>query len=86
MLKIEHCIIKAKFKEAQEHILILKGFVFNLRYEFARKNIAKFIENRDGYKSDKELIHLTNGASDGIQMIMDALIKDKNQGFMIPIP
>lgn len=34
-----------------------------------RKDIAKFIEERDGYSADYHNIFLTNGASDGIRVI-----------------
>lgn len=33
-----------------------------------RKDIAKFIEKRDGYSADYRDIFLTNGASDGIRV------------------
>lgn len=33
-----------------------------------RKDIAKFIEKRDGYSADYRNIFLTNGASDGIRV------------------
>lgn len=33
-----------------------------------RKDVAKFIEERDGYPADYKNIYLTNGASDGIRV------------------
>ena len=33
-----------------------------------RKDIAKFIEERDGYSADYRNIYLVNGASDGIRV------------------
>ena len=33
-----------------------------------RKDIAKFIEQRDGYRADYRSIFLTSGASDGIRV------------------
>lgn len=54
-----------------------------------RKDVARFIEQRDGAKPgsvDIESIFLTAGASEAITMIMTALIRDSNCGIMIPIP
>ena len=50
-----------------------------------REDVANFIKERDGVESDPEDIFLTNGASAGIGMIMEAIISDENwyarQGF-----
>jgi alanine transaminase len=43
-----------------------------------RKDVAGFIQERDGYPSDPESIFLTNGASSGIVMIMTALMSDSS--------
>jgi len=54
-----------------------------------RKEIAKFIEERDGLEEgsiDLNCIFMTNGASSGIEMILNALIADSTSGIMIPIP
>lgn len=54
-----------------------------------RKEICRFIEERDGLKegdADPEQIFMTNGASSGIDMILNALIADSSCGVMIPIP
>ncbi|EPQ30985.1 uncharacterized protein PFL1_01174 [Pseudozyma flocculosa PF-1] len=51
-----------------------------------RKHIAEFIEERDGYPADPELIYLTSGASGGVQLLMQVLIASRDTGIMIPIP
>ncbi|CAO3671624.1 unnamed protein product [Rhizopus stolonifer] len=52
-----------------------------------RENIARFIERRDGYKSDPETIFLTQGAGDGIQSVLELLNQPAQRtGVMIPIP
>lgn len=53
---------------------------------FIRQAIAEFITKRDGIQTDEEHIILTDGASKGVQSVIMALLKDKNDGFMIPIP
>lgn len=50
-----------------------------------RQRVAKFLENRDGYPSDPELIFLTSGASAGVSQILDISLKE-GEGCMIPIP
>jgi aspartate/methionine/tyrosine aminotransferase len=52
-----------------------------------RHDVARFIEERDGgVPSDAEDIYLTNGASSGIAMVLNALIANPSCGVMIPIP
>lgn len=53
---------------------------------FIRKAVADFIARRDGILSDPARIILTDGASKGAQAVLTALLKKKNDGFMVPIP
>ncbi|CAG8502168.1 2564_t:CDS:2 [Dentiscutata erythropus] len=53
---------------------------------FIRKDVAKFIEERDGFPSDPNNIFLTQGASTGVQNVLQLIIADSNVGIMIPIP
>jgi len=53
---------------------------------FIRKAIAEFIQNRDGIPADKDKIILTDGASKGVQSVLTVLLKNPNDGLMIPIP
>jgi alanine transaminase len=53
---------------------------------YVRKQVAKFIEQRDGFPSDPENIFLTNGASPGISYIIHLLTRDEHDGIMIPNP
>lgn len=55
-------------------------------WTFAREAVAKYISNRDGVQADPEHIYLTNGASEGVRLIMSALIRDSNDGMLVPIP
>jgi len=43
-----------------------------------RQDVAHFLEQRDGVKADPEDIFLTNGASSGIVMVLNALIANPN--------
>ena len=53
---------------------------------FVRRAIAEFIHKRDGIPSDENNIILTDGASKGVQAVILALLKNRYDGFMIPIP
>lgn len=54
--------------------------------ELIRKNVAKFIEDRDGYPCDHTKLFLTNGASSGIQLLLTAIIADPTHSVMTPTP
>jgi aspartate/methionine/tyrosine aminotransferase len=53
---------------------------------FIRQAVADFIKKRDGIPADREHIILTDGASKGVSPVIFSLIKNPNDGFMIPIP
>lgn len=51
-----------------------------------RKAVAQFIEARDGFPSDPEQIYLTNGASEGITRLLNAIVAHPKVGVFLPIP
>ncbi|KAL6547376.1 Glutamate--glyoxylate aminotransferase 2 [Orobanche minor] len=51
-----------------------------------RKEVAEFIERRDGYPSDPELIFLTDGASKGVIQILNTTIRGPSDGILVPVP
>jgi len=51
-----------------------------------RKNVAKFIEERDGFPAEPEAIYLTSGASGGVSNLLQVLIAHDKCGVLIPIP
>lgn len=53
---------------------------------FIRQAVADFITKRDGIPADEKHIILTDGASKGVLAAIQVLLKNKNDGFMIPIP
>jgi len=55
-------------------------------FDFVVKDVANFIEARDGYKADTKNIFLTNGASEGIQMFLNTIIRNNMDGVLLPIP
>ncbi|KAI7868567.1 pyridoxal phosphate-dependent transferase [Spinellus fusiger] len=53
---------------------------------YVRENVAKFIEKRDGYSANPDHIFLTQGASSGVQTLIQTLTQNSSVGIMIPIP
>ena len=55
-----------------------------------REEVAKFLMERDGYLGDPNDIFLTNGASEGVRLCMQTLIRDPasgtKDGILTPIP
>ncbi|KAI4328181.1 hypothetical protein L6164_020559 [Bauhinia variegata] len=51
-----------------------------------RKEVAQFIQRRDGYPSDPELIYLTDGASKGVMQILNTIIGGQGDGILVPVP
>lgn len=51
-----------------------------------REAVARFIGQRDGYPADADAIYLTNGASEGIVRVLNAIVSGPNVGVLIPIP
>jgi len=55
-------------------------------WSYIRKQIANFIEHRDGVEADPNEIYLTNGASEGVRISFKMLIREQNDGIFVPIP
>lgn len=53
---------------------------------FIRQAVADFIHHRDGITTTRDRIILTDGASKGVQAVLLALLREENDGFMIPVP
>lgn len=48
-----------------------------------REAVAKFIERRDGVPSDARHVFLTNGASDAVHRILNAIITTSDIGVFV---
>ncbi len=53
---------------------------------FVREAVADFIRRRDGIPATRDAIILTDGASKGVQSAILTLLRNQNDGFMIPVP
>jgi alanine transaminase len=76
----------ARAKELRAEIGSIGAYSHSQGVPFIRKNVANFIEERDGYPSDPNHIFLTAGASAGVTLLISMLISDPRSGILIPIP
>lgn len=53
---------------------------------YVRQEIADFITRESGQPSDPDNIFIGNGASEVARMVLFAIIRDQNDGIMVPIP
>ena len=51
-----------------------------------RKEVAEFIQRRDGYPANPDHIFLTDGASVSVRYVLNAVIRDENDSVLVPIP
>ena len=58
----------------------------NVNSGVPQESVANFIEKRDGYPSDPNLIFPSNGASVCIQIILNLLLNDKSDGILCSVP
>lgn len=64
----------------------LGGYTDSKGLQWVREDVAKFIETRDGYPSNPDHIWLTDGASVAVRLGLQALIRDRNDSILVPIP
>nr|PIL96257.1 putative aminotransferase [Toxoplasma gondii COUG] len=51
-----------------------------------RKDIAAWLTDRDGVATDPDTIFLTDGASSGIRLVLELLLRERSDGLLIPVP
>ncbi|KAH9167066.1 alanine aminotransferase [Lactarius sanguifluus] len=76
----------ARAKELQAEIGSVGAYSHSQGVPFIRKNVANFIQERDGYPSNPNHIFLTAGASAGVTLLISMLISNPRSGILIPIP
>lgn len=82
-----HEDVKKRAKWYLDEIISAGSYTASLGISIVRESIAKYIEREDGVsRPDISNIFLTEGASQGVHMIIQVLTTDKNDGIMIPIP
>jgi aspartate/methionine/tyrosine aminotransferase len=79
-------IIKQAEQILEQHPYGTGAYSHSTGITFIRQAVANFIEKRDGTPIDKDHVILTDGASKGVQSVLFAILKNPNDGVMIPIP
>lgn len=64
----------------------IESYTYYKGLNIVRQNVAKFISDRDNCETLKENIFLSNGASGGIKVILQALLEDEKDTVLAPIP
>ncbi|KAJ2756027.1 alanine transaminase, partial [Coemansia nantahalensis] len=75
---------------AQRNLSYVNGaigaYTQSLGIQEIREDVARFIEERDGFPASASNICLTTGASGAVERVLDILISSPDVGVMIPIP
>lgn len=50
------------------------------------REVCDFIAGRDGFRPSEENVFLTNGASEGVRLLLKSMIRDKQDGILVPLP
>lgn len=85
---LEQIYFKSAIKRAKEisdSVASIGAYTHPKGIPLIREHVAQFIERRDGFPSDPEMIFLTDGASEGIKKIFSVLITE-GTGVMLPSP
>ncbi|CAO3637264.1 unnamed protein product [Cunninghamella echinulata] len=86
LLKLYPADAIARAELLLKHVGTVGAYSHSKGIPFIRENVAKFIEERDGYSADPENIFLTQGASAGVSNVIQILTQNSDSGFLIPIP
>lgn len=63
------------------------AYTNSMGFAVVREEVASFIAKRDGYPSDPEQIFITDGASAGVRLMYQAMLRPgKKDGVLVPIP
>jgi len=76
----------ARAKELYAEIGSVGAYSHSQGVPLIRQNVAKFIEDRDGFSSNPSDIFLTAGASAGVSLLISMLLATPKSGILIPIP
>lgn len=77
----------AKAKETLKHMKGGTGsYTHSMGLPWVRQSVARFIEERDGVPASADNIFLTNGASEGVALMLNILIRGKSDAVLVPIP
>jgi len=85
--KDTHEDVKKRVRLYLDEIISAGSYTASLGIPLVRESVARFIHEQDNVpKPDIKNIFLTEGASQGVHMIIQMLISDPKDSIMIPIP
>lgn len=79
----------ARAKEYSEKSGRVGAYTDSVGFPFVREEVCDFIQSRDGNRPDPSQVFLTNGASEGVRLLMSAMAASHlggRVGIMAPIP
>ncbi|CAJ1334577.1 unnamed protein product [Effrenium voratum] len=78
----------ARAQEYMKKSAKVGAYTDSVGFQFVREEVCDFIEARDGHRPDVKNVFLTNGASEGARLVMNALAAKHlgRVGVMAPIP
>ncbi|EEB08970.1 alanine aminotransferase [Schizosaccharomyces japonicus yFS275] len=76
----------ARAKELLEETGGIGAYSSSQGVPLVRRDVARFIEERDGFPSDPNHIFLTTGATQAVRMMINLLIARPYHGILLPIP
>lgn len=78
---------RSRAKRVLNEIISAGSYTHSLGIPLVRESVSKYIARMDGVPEPKiEDIFLTEGASQGVHLLLSTLIVDKHDAIMIPIP
>jgi len=78
--------VKNRAETYKKELKNIESYTYYKGLNIVRQNVANFITNRDNCETFKEDILLTNGASGGIKIVLQALLEEKHDTVLAPIP
>lgn len=78
--------VKNRAETYKKELKNIESYTYYKGMNIVRQNVANFISKRDNCETFKEDILLTNGASGGIKIVLQALLEEKKDTVLAPIP
>jgi alanine transaminase len=78
--------VKNRAETYKNELKNIESYTYYKGLNIVRENVANFITKRDNCETFKEDILLTNGASGGIKIVLQALLEEKKDTVLAPIP
>ena len=70
-----------------DNIISAGSYTHSLGIPLVRNTVSKFLQQKDGIEApDVNDIFMTEGASQGVHLLLNSLITHPDDGIMIPIP